>query len=99
MWCEFDQNIHEILQEKKFKKKNKKQTKFSFLCLTPVLPKGVSISVAFFYCDAHWTLEVQTVAQEVWVSWEGRTVRALLCPPLYCVVNLRVNGTSGLQRF
>lgn len=47
MWCEYDQNIHEILQEKNLKK-NKKQTKFSFLCLTPVLPKGVSISVAFF---------------------------------------------------
>lgn len=33
-------------------KLKKKQTKFSFLSLTPVLPKGVSISVAFFYCGA-----------------------------------------------
>lgn len=41
---------------KKKIKKNKKQTKSSFLCLTPVLPKGVSISVAFFTVvhTGHW---------------------------------------------
>lgn len=74
-------------------KLKKKANKFFLSVFDPSSPKGSKHFSSIFYCGAHWTLEIQTVAQE------GRTVRALLCPPLYCAVNLRVHGTSALQRF
>lgn len=81
------------------KNKFKKESKVCLSIFDPSSPKGSKHFRSIFFTVVHWTPEVQTVAQEVWVSWEGHTVRALLCPPLYCAVNLRVSVTSALQRF